>query len=213
LFSRFLYYSYDEVQDWKDVSPNAHRVNYDDIFDDAGQKMKILYEILKEKNIEIKLSEAQWEAFQDLMKQVTEIINRSDKQDFHSVVRRCGLIYFRLCMVLTILRNMETIASDEATEYYADDIDSNVALTIIKELMDHSLAVFDMYDKKAVVMTMTERNLINQMPLNFTRKEGLVIAEKNGVAERTFGDILKRWVKKRVIAKIAHGRYKVIFTN
>lgn len=147
------------------------------------------------------------------MKQVTEIINRSDKQDFHSVVRRCGLIYFRLCMILTVLRNMELIASDEATEYYADDIDSNVALTIIKELMDHSLEVFDKYDKKAVVMTMAERNLFNQMPISFTRKEGLVIAKNNEVAERTFADILKRWIKKRVIAKVAHGRYKVIFKN
>ncbi|MBK0369802.1 DUF3987 domain-containing protein [Flavobacterium agrisoli] len=213
LFSRFLYYNFNDYQGWQDVSPKAQAINYDDLFDDAGRVVKLIYDKLKGlERVDVKLTELQWDSFQERMSRADQIIRDTRKIDFTSVVRRMGLIGFRIIMILTILRKYEQI--DETTaEVYADDLDVELTIELVKILFDHSLKVFDMFNSKTISLTMAERGLLLRLPENFRRAAGLKIALNFGFATRTFDDLLKKWESKKVICKVSQGNYRKIVLN
>lgn len=211
LLSRFIFYYYDEVRGWMDVSPKAHRINYDDFFEEQSKLIFEIHEKLKlSKGLEVTFTEEQWERFQERMEMASNIIIGNKKVDFLSVINRIGLICFRICMILTVLRNRERITTPEKMNLEVVDEDLETSLLIVKNLMDHSLLVFDKYEKNAVSMTMSERNLYNELKNSFKRREGVEIASKLSIPERTFDEILKRWEKQKVLNKIAYGQYQKI---
>ncbi len=210
LFSRFLYYCFDEVSGWKDVSPSAQNINYDELFENESAKIKTLYNLLKTiPKVEVKMNELQWSVFQERLIKADGIILSTNKLDFSPVIRRLGSMTFRIIMILTILRNQENVAR-ENNVLYAVDEDINTSLELFKNLVDHSLNVFDKYDKKVMSLTMLERSLLCTLPDSFKRKEGLEIALSLGFAQRTFDDILKRWEAKKLILKVTTGNYQKI---
>lgn len=209
LLSRFIFYGFDEVNGWKDVSPKAHRVNYDDFFEEQSKLIFELHEKLKQsKGIEITLTEDQWDRFQEKMELALNIIAGNNKTDFLSVIKRFGLICFRICMILTILRNKERIIVPEKIYLEVIDEDMKISLLMVKNLIDHSLLVFDKYEKNVVSLSMTERNLLNQLPKAFRRIKGLEVAKVCSVPERTFDDILKKWEKHKILKKTGFGQYE-----
>lgn len=208
LYSRFMFYYFDEVQGWRDVSPKSNSTNHNDLFTDKGKEILSLHDKLKELDgLEIILTEQQWDIFQQQMHLATNIIIGSNKVEFLSVVKRFGLIFFRICMILTVLRNKDII-TDETKSLTANDEDIRTGISIIKTLIDHSLLLFDKYQKNTVVLPMKERLLYNQLPVDFRRVEGKEIAAKLNIAERTYDDILKRWTEKKILQKVCHGLYK-----
>ncbi|WP_458628264.1 DUF3987 domain-containing protein [Winogradskyella sp. PC D3.3] len=208
LYSRFVFYFFDDIQGWKDVSPLAIRINYKELFITEGQEILLLHDKLKElDSLEIELTEEQWGSFQQQMQLATQIIIESNKTEFLSVIKRFGLIFFRVCMILTVLRNRYLI-TDETELLIATDEDVNTAINIIKPLIDHSLLLFDKYKKNAIVLPMKERFLYNALARDFRRGEGLEIAIQLNIAERTFDDILKRWMEVEILQKVCHGLYK-----
>ncbi|WP_129025177.1 DUF3987 domain-containing protein [Flavobacterium sp. YO12] len=209
LFSRFIFYDFDEVSGWKDVSPKAHRINYDDFFEEQAKLILEIHEKLKQsKGVEITLTEDHWDRFQEKMEIALNIILGNNKIDFLSVIKRFGLICFRICMILTILRNKERITVPEKITLDVTDEDLKISLSMVKNLIDHSLLIFDKYDKNAVSLTMAERNLLNQLPNEFKRSKGLELANTLSIPERTFDEILKRWERQKVLDKVAYGQYK-----
>ncbi len=208
LYSRFMFYSFDDIQGWKDVSPMSHRTNHNDLFSDKGQEILMLYDKLKGlDSLEIILAEEQWDIFQQQMHLATNIIIGSNKVEFLSVVKRLGLIFFRICMILTVLRNKDLI-TDETKSLTANDEDVRTGVSLIKTLIDHSLFLFDKYQKNAIVLPMRERLLYNELPSDFRRGKGLEIATQLNIAERTYDDILKRWIEIKILQKVCHGLYR-----
>ncbi|MFN4149713.1 MAG: DUF3987 domain-containing protein, partial [Candidatus Sericytochromatia bacterium] len=204
----FIYYYFDEASRWKDVSPKANRINYDDFIDSSAIGIKNLYNQLKSlDSLEVKMSEEQWERFQDEHKEAENLIFNTNKIDFLGVTRRFGIITFRIVMIMAILRNKNNINAT-SNEIMASNEDLEVAINLYKVLVDHSLKVFDKYENKAIPMTMTERNLFSRLPQSFRRAIGLEIASGIGYAERTFDDVLKKWENKKLLKKLSHGNYE-----
>lgn len=209
LFSRFIFYFFDNVSEWKDVSPQATRIEYDKIFKDKSQEIYKLYKLLyfKKTPIEFTMNQEQWNTFQDKIKFAHHTINQNSKQDFLPIIKRMGVIFFRICMLLTVVRNINKIY-EHTQELACEDIDITISIELMKSFIDHSLFVFDLYSKGSVYLPMAERILYNNLPKKFTRAVGLVEAKNSGIAERTFADILKRWQENKVIDKISHGKYE-----
>ena len=105
------------------------------------------------------------------------------------------------------MRNKENISENNRI-IYARDEDVISSLELLKILIDHSLNIFDKYDKKSIQLTMSERNLLSRLPENFKRGEGLEIAVVLGFPERTYDETLKKWERKKVIQKVSHGVYQ-----
>lgn len=208
LFSRFIYYYFDEVSLWKDVSPNSNRVNYDDFFNTKSQEIKNLYDQLASLGgVEVRLTELQWDNFQQKIKLAESLILKTNKLEFIPVSRRLGIIFFRVVMILTILRNKNTI-NESNKVVFASDPDLQIGIELLKVFIEHSLNVYDKNEKNSIQLTMKERELLTRLPSSFRRASGLIIASNSGWAERTFDDTLKNWLKKKVIKKVDHGSYE-----
>ncbi|UGU14256.1 DUF3987 domain-containing protein [Sinomicrobium kalidii] len=213
LFSRFIFYYFDEVSGWKDVSPRANRVSHDELMNAKGREIKELYQRLKGlKKVEIRMANAQWNIFQGRMSLTNDLILKTGKTDFIPIIRRLGVIAFRLICVLTILEKKDKLIEDEII-LYANDKEVKVALEIVKVLVDHSLNVFDKFEKDAISMSMQERSLISKLPSEFRRSQGLEAAQTIGIPERTFDEILKNWRRKKIVRKVSHGNYEKIIVK
>lgn len=207
LFSRFMFYFFDDVSRWKDVSPTANYIDLEEVFENNSEIVSQLYGKLfsKENPVEVKFSMSQWTRFQDIMILVTDTFIGNNKGDFLSVVKRFGIIAMRIAMILTVFRKIDLI---DGNELECTDDDITIALDITKILIEHSLFVFDMYSKDATYIPIKESILLHQLPIHFTRAEGLSIALNSSIAERTFADILKKWTQNGVVSKEGHGKYK-----
>ena len=166
----------------------------------------------KENPINVKFTIAQWQRFQTTMSLATDTFIGNKKGEFLSVVKRFGIIAIRIAMILTVLRNNEYI-NEKTSELECSDEDIIKAIDITKIMIEHSLFVFDLFNKDSVFIPMKERILLNQLPVNFSRSVGLRLALNSGFAERTFADVLKRWEKKGIISKQGHGEYKKLKIN
>ena len=208
LFSRFVYYFFDDINGWKDVSPKAQRVNHDDLFESKAAEVLNLHNNLRALDkVEVRLNNNHWDIFQGRLTLADSIILQTNKVDFIPVVRRFGTITFRIIMIMAVLRKQNQIT--EANKIiYASDEDVTIGIELMKILLDHSLKVFDKYEKNAKSMTMFERNLYSQLSGNFRRNQGLEIAERLNIPERTFDEILKRWEKRKLLKKVRHGQYE-----
>lgn len=214
LFSRFMFYYFDDVTRWKDVSPNANYIDLEDVFENHSKVVYKLYGKLyfKENPIHVKFTNSQWQRFQNTMSLATDTFIGNEKEEFLSVVKRFGIIAIRIAMILTVLRNNELI-DRQTSELECSDEDITKAIDITKVMIEHSLFVFDLFSKDSVFIPMKERILLNQLPTNFSRAVGLRLALNSNIAERTFADVLKRWEKKGIIAKQGHGEYKKLKIN
>lgn len=207
LFSRFLFYYFDEVQGWKDVSPKPNITNKEELFSEKGIEVKTFYDkLLKIELVEVKMTSEQWKLFNEVMSGITDLFLET-KNDFISVTKRLGLVCFRVIMILTVLRNKEQV-QENSLVIEAIDEDVTTSLELIKYLVDHSLHVFDMYEKNTVKMSLLDRELYSRLPNTFKRVEGLKVALKLNIASRTFGAILNRWTKDKVLSKVKHGEYQ-----
>lgn len=208
LLSRFMFYYFEGSFEWKDVSPSAQRANYDVLFNEKGLEIKELYLKLKTcEEVEVLLTDRQWEYFQNEMKIICDAVIQSNKHDFLPALKRFGIIFFRICMVLTSLRKKDFITSSKL-RLFASDLDVNTALQIMKILIDHSLLIDGFFEKNSVQMTITERNLFSRLPQNFKRGVGLELAAELKIPERTFDLILKNWIEQKVLDKLKFGEYQ-----
>ena len=108
LFSRFLFYYFNDSVGWKDVSPENNQLDYSTLFSNAGNQMLILYEKLVDcdSDIEIKLSQNQWQRFNETMSYVVDAYIESNNQDVLPILKRHGLMLFRTCMILSMMRHI-----------------------------------------------------------------------------------------------------------
>ena len=209
LFSRFLFYHFDEVKRWEDVSPDAEEEDLEEIMNKSSECITELYWKLFERGDSLKISftKPQWDRFQTAYSKATDAYLEAKKEKFVSVVKRYGLITVRIAMTFTVLRHKQFILED-TLEVYCTDEDMDRAIIITQTLLDHSLYVFDLYDKEAVFIPLNERILYNSLPFDFDKQTGLQYASECHIANRTFADILSRWIEKGIIEKVKHGNYK-----
>ena len=209
LFSRFLYYYFNKEEGWKDVSPNIRSLNYKTKFSEAGDKVLKMYEQLVDDDIEpveFKLTEDQWVKLNKTMDYATSMVMKNIDGSFTSTVKRTGLIFFRLCMVLTSIRNYETL--HEQRELICHEIDFEIAESIVKSLLDHSIAIFELFDSKRIQLTMRDMHILEKLPKNFKRVKAIEIGISLGVKKRTMDYKLKNWVSKGILRKLDSGYYE-----
>lgn len=141
LFSRFLFYFFEETSKWKDVSPAGVINNFNNIFTSAGDTLFELHGKLQcnTTDIEIKLSESQWSILNSQMDLVVNLFIHLKNTDSISTLKRHAVMMFRMCMILTIIRNKDNETFADIIECSDDDF--NAALQIMKTAIDHSISV------------------------------------------------------------------------
>ena len=198
LFSRFIFYVFKTDAVWLDPSPKGNPVNLTEYFKTQSNKVFKMVEFFERDEMVLLLTEEQWDKFNPIFSSYLIQISTFVSDDAQSVVKRLGIILFRLCMIFTAIRKYDT--KDHHKEIYCSDTDFETALTLIQIYLQHSIIMFENLPKQeegSVFKSGQNKKLFfDALPQRFTRGEAIEIAKKFNMAERTVGTFLKSCLGK-----------------
>lgn len=217
LFSRFCFLCHLEYTPWKNIKFNRPNEDSDDVRKELIEFAEKIHEILYENDnaIEVLFSDKQ-QSFFNLEYQKIHDSYYIENKEIIPTIRRMGMSFSRISTILTILRNEESILSNEELkinkkykiEIQCHDIDFENAMRISKVLMNHSLMVLGLLSKKPQLFkTMQEKIFYDSLPNEFT----------TDFAIKSTTEFSESWVKKRLakyseigILSKGHGKYSKI---
>lgn len=210
LFSRFLYYAFDDHSKFRNPFISYSGVDMPSFFKKKGDQVFELYETLNRQPepIRFRFTESQGELFTEHFGILYERNRLLLDNDFNANSRRLGLITFRIAMVLTALRVLED--GDLPQELVCSDLDFNLAMTIVFTLEKHSIAVFqNLPDNQIKGLRM---RFYNALPEGFDRAALKAVASDMDILERTAYRYIRE-MKKIGLLKHEHNWYTKITTQ
>jgi hypothetical protein len=194
LFSRFIFYLFKSKPVWKSPRPDPSRENQTDFFKARAEDMFQLVQFYKDRPVNMIFTIDQWDqldkTFQIYLSRIIDII----EGDVEGVIYRLGLIQFRICMILTALRNYEGRFHREIMDCHPTDFDT--ANKIVKTYIEHSFIMFENLPRSSKhSITKRPKNidlLFRSLPDEFTRKQAAEKATEFGVSPRTVDEYLRR---------------------
>lgn len=214
LFSRFGFYRLETELVWRSVLMNQRKETLDDKFKELGDRFTDFFDTLcKQPPIQFSVTEEQNEKFDAYFSELMEEYYRIFKDDILGSVFRLGLICYRMCMVLSATRIMET--GDFSPSLVCLDEDFQTALTISRTLAVHMAKIYDEltsadFSRTAIVAKSARRQrFVAALPSEFDRQDYLEVAAQVGVP----ADTADKWVRAFCgpdgpIQKVEHGQYK-----
>ena len=214
LFSRFIFYRLNSELKWKNVFAHQREQSLDQRFTAYGQAFTEFYDnLLRSEKMQFLLSDAQCDRFNAYFESLQSEYFKIFKDDILASVRRLGLICFRIAMIVSALRMMETGAI--GADIVCEDEDFEAALSISKVLAVHMAKIFNELsstdDQKiaAVVNTTKRQRFLEELPADFDRQDYLEAADRTGTAHGT----ADKWIRTFCedggpLEKVEHGRYR-----
>lgn len=230
LFSRFLFYSFDEISKWKDVSPMANSRDLGSLLEKKSQQVLRLFDILTNtqtsslygfvsddpvvraasEKTEITLSQSQWERLNLTMEEKQNSLEQHNLTELIPGLRRHSTMVFRIAMILTVLRNYEMRERPQVLE--CSEIDYELSLNIILTTIDHCVEILNNLSKKQNY-NFKQIELLDKLPENFTRSQAITIGQELKIPQRTTDSWLKKFVEKKSLKKLGSGEYSKTTTN
>lgn len=202
LASRFMFYFMNIQPVWKDVfAGNSDKV-LEEHFNNLGREFYALYNNMKEKEeMEFRLSQQQQDAFNVFFTQIQDKYLLLKGMDYISIIRRLGLIAYRIMMVLTAMRIPET--GDFSVTQECSEADFHSTLLIIKTLVRHASHVFSQLPEevKPEKRPNKKEKFLEELPEKFTRKEFVVLAKSLEIAERTADKYIAAFCDKGLLLR------------
>lgn len=211
LFSRFLFYAYKNKIEWQDPSPNSNTIVFNDHFEALSEQVLGLISLLEQSPTTIELTPSQWLTINTEFPLMLSEVVTFTSEDAAGVVYRMGLIFFRLCMILSALRKFEN--GEMTATITCTDEDFNTVLLIVQTYLEHSLLMFNNLPKQNETLQFHsgdgKRKFFEALPQEFTRKEATEIGAKFKLSARTVDDVLKS-ATGYTLTKIKAGSYQRI---
>lgn len=134
------------------------------------------------------------------------------------VVRRNGLIAFRIMMILSIIRHMtdsyyHPMPEGLSLRLECSDEDYHTALIITETLLHHSAYMFRQFEKPASSVLANGRNdrrelLYSMLPRSFTKQEYLSLVRQLGFSESTCNKWIDRYIAEDLLHHCGHSKYE-----
>ena len=186
LFSRFIFYFMNIQPVWKNVFANSTGNGLDDFFDTLGAEFFQLHQTL-EKNPEINFcyTAGQEEKFNDFFRFIQETYLSSQGLDYMATIRRLGLVCFRISMIFSALRIMES--GELPARLVCEERDFQTSIEMIKILVQHSSKVFSELpqDSQGSKPKNQKEKFLDALPVKFNRQDFLKIATIMDIKEKT----------------------------
>lgn len=208
LFSRFIFYFMNIKPVWKDVFANSGDQTLDLYFKDLGEYFHCFHNQLKQQQeMRFSLTVLQQEQFNAYFAQAQIQFLALYGDDYIATVRRLGLITFRIAMIFTVLRLMES--QHFTTLLICTDTDFNTALEMVKVLVHHAATVFDALPAEQETPTTNNPRmaLFQSLPPQFDKQTYSSLAAQLQIPESTANKWLMKFVSSNLVTKQAHGNY------
>ncbi|MCW3785489.1 DUF3987 domain-containing protein [Plebeiibacterium sediminum] len=205
LFSRFLYYAFEDYSDFKNPFVSHQRVNYTEFFEEKGSQIYDLHQILidQPKPIQFCFTAEQGEVFTEQFNILYKRNRMLLGNDFNANSRRLGLITFRIAMVLRTLRILED--GDYSNPLICNETDFKTAIQIAFTLEKHAIAVFQNLpnnDLKGVKL-----KFYNALPNAFNRQGYLAVAKELDIKDKTAEKYIGQF-KENKLLNHSHNSYQ-----
>ncbi|MBS0646511.1 MAG: DUF3987 domain-containing protein [Verrucomicrobia bacterium] len=209
LFSRFLFYVFKVDQHWRDVSPYASTTNFTQHFQSLSKTAKELVAFLQMEDTEVVLTQTQWQILNTVCAGWLSDVCVFTAEVAASLVKRLGLIWFRICMLFTALRKFENAEQTAIME--CSDTDFNAAQQIVETFLQHSLLMFNNLPRQEEQSdfkgTGNKRKFFDALPQSFTRQQAVELGDTYQIKPRSVDEILKNAVGK-LLSKPKPGHYE-----
>ncbi len=212
LFSRFLFYFFDVNEVWCDVfldEPNGDR---DECFKKYAKEVTTMIHFLEQHPTEVHLRT-------DHKKQLNEtfaaLLNTTKKRfgkGALSVVKRLGLMSYRMTMLFTALRKYSNRDTSKVVTCHADDF--STAMWLIDVYLKHSLYIFDNLPQQEASsfskLKEKRQRFYNQLPAEFHRGDLKLLQTKFRISYRTVSRYLECMIDVGCLERNTSGLYRKI---
>jgi len=210
LFSRFIFYYMNILPVWKDVFSGDDSQTLDDYFRYLGSQFFDFYKILQLQTEPLRfcLTATQQQAFNAHFTQAQNQYLYLCGIDYLATVRRLGLITFRVAMILTTLRIMET--GHIESPMICSDTDFNTALELVKILIQHAARIYELLpaETEKPKQPNPKQQFLETLPPEFSRQDYLTIAKQLGITDKIAEKQIEKYVQNDLIKRISHGIYR-----
>ena len=209
LFSRFLFYLFAVKAKWRDVSPNNNSINLDVHFESLSQEVLEMIHFLEANPTEVHLQSEQWQDMNQTFAQLLSESNTLVHEEANSVIKRMGVILFRIILIFTGIRKYEQKNTD--TKVYCTDTDFIAAIQMVEVYREHSLMLFELLPKvkksRFNDLPNHKRVFYKQLPGDFLRKDAVIIGADLNLSPRSVDRYLKAFLEAAFLEKRAEGKY------
>lgn len=209
LFSRFIFYYMNVHHVWKDVFADGEGVALDDHFKELSHELYSLYKFLMEQEeIQFSLSIDQRQRFNEFFSGIQQEYLDIFGNDYMATVRRLGLIAFRMCMILTALRIIDTKSYKSNLECAAEDFET--VISMIETLIMHSGKVFSELpeDHSLPKQKNKKEKFLEALPKEFNRQKYLEVASVLSISTKSAEAYITEFVKKNLVHREQKDEYK-----
>jgi hypothetical protein len=214
LFSRFLFYSFDSPPVWKSVAPNRKIGSFRSYFNDLSEEVfKLIMAINGHGRFEFMLKDHHWQYLEKSNKKLLETLYNKHGNYATGIAMRTGLIWYKIAMILTILRNGWDLQS---TSIKCSNEDFELATKLTDIYKTHIIAVFESLPKQAgqkandSKLSQRERKLYKALPAEFDSQELIALGEQLEIPERTVYDYRKKFVNLDMLEVLKAGKFKKV---
>lgn len=208
LFSRFMFYQMPGTTKWRNVFAINNKNGLNEYYDVLGNQFYELYRSLKSSlSIRFSYTENQQLEFLDFFEKINLYYLNINELDYDASVKRLGIIAFRISMILTVLRILET--GDVSNPLYCSDEDFQSTLTIVKALIKHSSKVYSSLpvDKTAINYKNKKEQFIDGLPLRFSTQDYISYASKLDITQKTAERYITNLCKTNFLLRESQGNY------
>lgn len=212
LFSRMMYYYFDEVASWENQFTEEEDEGKVDSFKEDIIKMDAytveLYKILEKEEYILKLTALQKQKLNNVLSRCHEFIKECNI-GLLSVVKRLGIMVCRLIVILECLENLPKLSESKhegnVNTIYASENSFVIALKMLPCLLGNAVKISDVMIDKVTLPSRLDEFLKN-LPSKFTTAEikAMNIFGSNSTIDKN----IRFLVEQGKLIKVEHGRYK-----
>jgi hypothetical protein len=136
----------------------------------------------------------------------TDLTNQSEFDSIKSIYGKLETYCLRIALILTLIEESNKTTFDVSSEIFVTLAIIENAIELIEYFRYTSLQVLDIIEgiNPIAELSMLQQRIYAQLPNQFPKKEGVIVAQKLGMADRTFSRFLKN---KIIFCREKHGIY------
>jgi len=214
LLSRFLFYMFRSEPVWKDNTNNESSL--DDFFKGFAEEMRTIVNNLT--SIEkFDFTPEQWQIFDARFRAWQSECILFYPEESLSIIRRMGLITFRIAMIISLMRKGSASDNNNNNEsesiLYCQNIDFYLAFYLTATYIQHSLYMFGFLNKGGTKQSVVDRKIQQFFdtlpPDEFTRAAAVQAGKDNvNLEERTVDKYLKKLLVTGHLIQDNYGKYR-----
>ncbi|MBS1684412.1 MAG: DUF3987 domain-containing protein [Bacteroidetes bacterium] len=199
LFSRFGFYTFNGVIEWKSAFPKNGE-NLTDYFDLLAEKIANVADSINQSPIKFSLSLEQMTMLDEVCSAWLKESYILLGEDAKASAIRLGLILYRIAMTLSILRIAES--QNFNADIVCENTDFNTAIEICQILKEHFYTILRQLPKSTAKKETKHKAFLDALPpasIRFRRKEAVTIGQELGLSSRTVDNYLKDLVQSKFL--------------